>query len=484
MPGLPLKKTIIYRSQQWTQNQKQLSTTPEEQKLLDDCRGKPFWVTKHNEKKDCCFNCIIGWPRKDELEANNVEHPIYDYEIAITNDIESHQHVWIKKSRGLGITEIILRYLAWCCLSSDYYKNKFIHIIAGTREDFANKLIVRLENIFQHKYPDVRFQSKYTELWLNKTLVQIYPSKQLKDLRGHIDVSFMFIDEADYFDRAEQEELPFVIKSYEEKSNAKVLMVSTPNRPDGLFYEIETDKKFKGFFHKLQLGYDVGLDKIYNRKFIEREKLEPEFEREYNLKYLGKIGNVFHYQDIDHSIVEYDLAIKEGQSMGIDPGFGGSAFGVVITYYQDGKIHILLAEDFDRPSHEEMREKCWQLIKKYNIKKIYVDGSALSFIRSLKIMIGERSNYETIPKEHYRFMRVQPINFATRHKEMLGYAKSVLEADFIRIHPTQQKLIIALKTAWEDNGSLSKEQTSHDDVFDAFRLSLLAYKQGEHQQAS
>ena len=37
---------------------------------------------------------------------------------------------------------------------------------------------------------------------------------------------------------------------------------------------------------------NTDLDKIYDRAFIEKKKLEPEFEREYNLHYLGKTGNV------------------------------------------------------------------------------------------------------------------------------------------------------------------------------------------------
>ena len=55
--------------------------------------------------------------------------------------------------------------------------------------------------------------------------------------------------------------------------------------------EIEKDNNSK--YKKLFLGYEYGLDKIYDRAFIEQKKLEPEFEREYNLHYLGKIGNVF-----------------------------------------------------------------------------------------------------------------------------------------------------------------------------------------------
>lgn len=53
-------------------------------------------------------------------------------------------------------------------------------------------------------------------------------------------------------------------------------------------------------------------------------------------------------------------------------------------------------------------------------------------------------------------------------QEMLEYQNGHMS-----IYPEFNKLITALRTAVEDgNGSLQKEETSHSDVFDAFRLSL------------
>ena len=52
-------------------------------------------------------------------------------------------------------------------------------------------------------------------------------------------------------------------------------MVSTPNRPDGLFQSIEKDPNSK--YEKIILTYEVGLGKIYDPKEIEKKKLEPEF---------------------------------------------------------------------------------------------------------------------------------------------------------------------------------------------------------------
>jgi hypothetical protein len=72
-------------------------------------------------------------------------------------------------------------------------------------------------------------------------------------------------------------------------------------------------------------------------------------------------------------------------------------------------------------------------------------------------------------------MFVIPVSFSKEHKNMLAHCKELMEYQngFVAIHPRYNKLIIALRTAVENvEGSLDKEATSHDDCFDAFRLSL------------
>ena len=71
-------------------------------------------------------------------------------------------------------------------------------------------------------------------------------------------------------------------------------MVSTPNAPGGLFEKIEKEPEETCIYRRLLLDYSYGLDKIYTREEIEKAKASPSFEREYNLKYLGLIGNTFH----------------------------------------------------------------------------------------------------------------------------------------------------------------------------------------------
>ena len=270
---------------------------------INQLEGLPFWIwdkEQHRQQAsvtngNCCFNHILGLPVK-----NNKEYPIFEFQKQIYDSLENSQNIWIKKARGIGVTTFLIRYLVWKVLYSNELEGKSIFIISGTREEFANYVKKKMEDLFLPRFPNVVFDSKYTELWINKTWIKVMPTKNIKDVRGYMDVAYLFIDEADHFDKSIQEELEPAITAYEEKSKGKTIMVSTPNAPGGLFERIEKDPNSK--YKKLFLGYELGLGKIYDPEYIAQKKLEPEFEREYNLKYLGKVGNVFSPSQIDKAI--------------------------------------------------------------------------------------------------------------------------------------------------------------------------------------
>ena len=70
------------------------------------------------------------------------------------------------------------------------------------------------------------------------------------------------------------------------------------------------------------------------------------------------------------------------------------------------------------------------------------------------------------------------VNFNKEHKAMLGHCKMIFEADGgrIGINPDKfDKSITALRTAVDIDGTLDKEATSYNDIFDAFRLALKFY---------
>jgi len=67
-------------------------------------------------------------------------------------------------------------------------------------------------------------------------------------------------------------------------------------------------------------------------------------------------------------------------------------------------------------------------------------------------------------------MKVLPLSFATEHKRMLGDLHMLINKEYLAIPKEFDKLIISLRTAYANEDSLDKEQTSYDDSLDALRL--------------
>ena len=128
-------------------------------------------------------------------------------------------------------------------------------------------------------------------------------------------------------------------------------------------------------YKRIFLDYTYGIGKIYTAEEIEKAKQSPSFGREYNLKYLGKIGNVFHTKDIEAAIEKgrrhepdnfnpyYSFTSR---SMCIDQAYGSSAFGIVVTEWVDGIVQILHADEYHRPDYNEMLSIVYGLMSKYH----------------------------------------------------------------------------------------------------------------------
>jgi hypothetical protein len=146
---------------------------------LESFKGLDFWIwdkAEHEKRYNewiqnnalpCCFNHTIGLPRK-----NDVPKPLFDYEKEIYDALQETKYVWIKKATGLGITEFMLRYIAWLCLRNDALKDSYICIVTGPRIELAITLINRLKSLF----PDVRFDDKETVCELIGVRIEAFPS--------------------------------------------------------------------------------------------------------------------------------------------------------------------------------------------------------------------------------------------------------------------------------------------------------------------
>ena len=238
------------KQQQQSQNQKReesLSSNSFDFKILQ----KPFWIWDKQEHRElaketdgqCCFNHVCGLPKKGKREF-----PLFDYEkelydsllFSIANNPHNHKfknkHLWVKKATGLGVTEFMLRIMAWLATSSDNYRDSQMCIVTGPNIDLATKLIKRLKTIFEPKL-GLYFKDKETVLNLNGCSIEAYPSNHLDSFRSLTNPKFIFLDEADMFRNGEQEDVRHVSERYIGKSDPYIVMVSTPDRPGGLFYQ-------------------------------------------------------------------------------------------------------------------------------------------------------------------------------------------------------------------------------------------------------
>ena len=181
--------------------------SPAMKELLKRTRDKRFWwignenehIRRHKETKgNCCFNHIIGLPKK-----NGEEKPFFDYQYSIYKALfnpafinfrsaspeketkfkkllmeaelksqskegnikQTHlgvlaqksnelihpfkvRHIFVKKSTGLGITELLLRIMCWLCMRNDDYKNSQMVVVTGPNQDLAIKIIKRMKGLF------------------------------------------------------------------------------------------------------------------------------------------------------------------------------------------------------------------------------------------------------------------------------------------------------------------------------------------------
>jgi hypothetical protein len=459
----------------------------------------PFWIndpTEHanicnDTNEQCCFNHYIGLPYKygDRL-------PLFDYQIAerykgqpsIFQAFENNSCIYVLKATGIGFSDLTLRYMCWKAHTgiSSQYSNSQMVIVTGPNIELATKQITRIRSLYNDLL-GVQFSSEKTKVILppHNVTIQAYPSHNVASMRGLPKVSIVFIDEGDFFPVGQQVAVRDAAERYLGKSNAKIILGSTPYSIDGLMHNIQ--KEENSIYTKLFLNYEVGLNKIFTKEDIEKAKTSPSFEREYNLRYAFDIGNVLTEQLIQRCLdIKYspDHVVYEcPKAIGIDPSYGSSKFAIVVTQFMDGRIQVLYAEEFDRPDPFEMERLSLELSRKYGLfegttqnGQLLVDGANVNFIKSMKHMLNENIHYEDENPEDHIFKRVRPINFGTTHRQLLSNMIELVSKGYVAIDPKFENLLNQLRVAQMDaNLSLIKKPLTLDLV-DAFRLSLFGFQ--------
>ena len=395
----------------------------------------------------------------------------FDYEAELYQAMLSGKKVWVKKATGLGVTEFMVRWIAWNCLRDDTWKNKQVDvtaiIITGANVGLTNKLIGRIKSLFTGK----EFKTKESVVVLNGCRIEAFPTNHLEPARG-LNPRVVFLDEADFFPRRYQDEARTVAERYVAKTNPHIVMVSTPNLPGGLFERMEEEED-NGYIMK-QYDYTTGLGKVFIPTEIETAKTSPSFEREYNLQYGYGVGDIF--EGVDQIISEYNLELCGGNS-GVygDPAFGSSNFGVLCAERRDDTIYVTECYEFPRSSPSAMLDLMDNLAKKYN-SNCKIDSAHPGFIRDL-----EERGIPALPINFGQQIRDhESANIQSLRSKMTINAAQMVKQGKVRIHPSHVKLISQLRSAkFDKRGGVDKEELNFD-VGDCFLMALWDLKEFDY----
>jgi hypothetical protein len=131
----------------------------------------------------------------------------------------------------------------------------------------------------------------------------------------------------------------------------------------------------------------------------------PGWEREYNLKFLGGIGNLIPIRIVNESIEEYSLDASIIESpyfpkwIGIDPGYASSKFGICVVQYNNNKLEVVYTESLDKPLYTDSLHLVRRLVQRFSMCKVFIDASASHLIHELKHGYIEYISYEKLKPE-------------------------------------------------------------------------------------
>jgi hypothetical protein len=504
---------------------------------FEACKGIPFWYWDRDEHVDadiaaqdrakelnnpylqCCYQHLIGLP----LSRDGIENPLFPWQKNIIDTISNNMYTAIVKASGLGVSELLLRYIAWLCLKDNKFRDSQVMILTGPREDLAVSLIARMKHFMSRNSPLV-FTSKETVIELNGCRIESFPSKNLSSSRGLSNPKFILLDEADHF-KGYADEAKEVSERYIGKSDPTIVMCSTPSHINSLLHrEFQNPKSI---YKKLILPYTIGLGTIYDIETIRQASLSPSFQKEYNCNFASAYGtgSVFTMKQIeevqrigdlcgDSTAAKHDANIihRSFKSCGVDVAHGGGARTALTicgmyeyfdqrTQQNADTIQVLFSKAWDyHTPHEQIVNEMMQIFSDYNVLQqssshVYVDAAAQAMVQSLKYYFQDQERYwlqlEFARRNHSKLenlMRVIPVQFGSsanfgehshrtgpQHKQLLANLIYFVENKYLGVHRSHVELLQDLSSAVADDLSLDKS-TNSMDLLDSLRLALAGYR--------
>ena len=422
----------------------------------------------------------------------------YDYWEEMYQTLEEKKHLWVKKCAGIGMTEFMLRWLAWNCLKDDEWRNtqKDVNIIliVGPRLDLAITIIQRMKDMF----PEGTLPKTAEDMIkINGNKIKAYPSHHVASAHG-LNPKVVWNDEGDFFPVGQQDKVREVNERYIAKTNPYLIWTSTPYLPGGLYEQIEDEPEDECIYTRKLLLLDRALASgHYTEDSIKEWKKSPSFMREAYGEYGYGTGDIFSNM-VDDIIEEYDINYQGGQSgTYADPAFGSSLFGIISAEKRsDGLIYITEAHEHERAlpsSMIEVMKESWGRHK----QACKIDAANSGFIRELKaegipavpVAFGQsvpitETGKMSIPKSsknHTVGAKTPQTDTTTTLKKKLPInASSMVKDKKIRIHPVFKKLISQMRAVRFDKmGGIDKSEVPFDLV-DAFDMMAWDLKENDY----
>lgn len=247
------------------------------------------------------FNSWLGNPIHPKLHR---ETPFFPFQEKVARDIKEFKHVIINKFTGAGMTEIIPRIaLELGIRERQFFKQ--IAIVTGTRMNFTEQVIKsRIKPVIDKKNKGIikEYIKARIEL-INGIYIQGYPTDHIDTIRGQDDIFFIFIDEAAFFHPNLQEDLNMAIERYIIKTDPYIVWNSTPNGPEGVFYNKWIDSiSLKNDYKNITIPYTEGLSSslITTEQIEKAMKENPRLWRqEYDNQFIAPMGAVTEQPMID-----------------------------------------------------------------------------------------------------------------------------------------------------------------------------------------
>ena len=248
------------------------------------------------------FNEMIGLPVHP---GTGNETEVFDYQVDYFDAWQKHHKLILNKSRKIGATETALRIIAYNCLRGNYSGHR-VMIVAGNKQDVANRFIQRFKSLFmkgltdldnrRFEYENIVVREDSKSCTVNNTYIQAYPSNE--SVRGEENVICVFMSECAFINLIDDSKVYNALHpNVANIKTADFVMESTPNGKRGFFW---ANYDANSEYHKLEQDYTVSLGKLLDDDFIKAEKKNPriDFDQEYGCKFTTSLSAAFKEDEI------------------------------------------------------------------------------------------------------------------------------------------------------------------------------------------